>query len=213
MGIAIRPARADDARFLAVSTLIAHRSHVNFCSYDLLFDTEPEILQFFARMANAEPASQAHHSRFLVAEVDGTPAAALCGFTAGEHVRPEFLAALGPVLRGLGIDEAEQAARTARVAAWETCPYPSKPGEWVVEWVGTLPEFRRRGLIHVLLEAILAKGRATGHSIANVAHLIGNDAAQRAYEKVGFVAWQDVCHPEFERATRAPGIRRLRRPL
>ncbi len=212
-GIAIRPARPADADFLAVTDLMALRGHVNWGTYDLLFDSEPERLEVLARLANALPASYVHHSNFLVAEVDGTPAAALCGFSEGDDVVPTFFAALEPVLRALGIDEAEQQRRGARVAAWEKCPYHAKPGEWVIEWVGAKPEFRGRGLVHALLEAILAKGRATGHTIANVAVLIGNDVAQRAYERVGFVAYQDVCNPDFARVARGPGMRKLSRSL
>jgi ribosomal protein S18 acetylase RimI-like enzyme len=99
------------------------------------------------------------------------------------------------------------------IEPWQTCPYEAEPGEWTIEWVGTLPQHRRRGLVDRLLAAILAKGRETGHPSAHVSVLIGNDAAQRAYEKAGFVAYEDVRHPEFERAARAPGMRKLRRPL
>lgn len=113
----IRPARAEDAAFLAVTDLIALRGRVNWGMYDVLFDSEDLRLRFLETMGTAEPRSFIHYSHLL------------------------------------------------------------------------------------------------GHSVANVAVLIGNDAAQRAYEKAGFVAYADVCHPDFERAAQAPGMRKLRRPL
>ncbi len=209
----IRPARTEDAGFLAVTDLIALRSHINWGTYDLLFDSEKLRLRFLERMVTAEPRCFIHYSHFLVGEVDETPAAALCGYTEGDQIAMDLRAAVGPVLRSLGISEAEQAAREERIAPWQTCPYDAAPGEWVIEWVGALPRYRRRGVVHALLEAVLRRGRDTGHHFANVAVLIGNDAAQRAYEKVGFVAYKDVRHPDFERAARAPGMRKLRRPL
>ena len=43
--------------------------------------------------------------------------------------------------------------------------------------------------------------------------LIGNDAAQRAYEKNGFVVIDEKRHPEFEAAYGCPGARLLRREI
>jgi translation initiation factor 4G len=39
--------------------------------------------------------------------------------------------------------------------------------------------------------------------------LIGNDAAERAYAKLGFSVVEEKRHPDFEAATGAPGMQRM----
>ena len=46
-------------------------------------------------------------------------------------------------------------------------------------------------------------------TIADIGVLIGNDPAQRAYEKAGFEVTGEKRHPEFEAVYRCPGIRSL----
>ena len=82
---------------------------------------------------------------------------------------------------------------------------------WVIEWVATRPEYRGKGLVHALLHDILDPGRERGHAQAQIAVLIGNTPAQRAYEGVGFRVADEKTHPDFERAVGSPGIRRLLR--
>ncbi len=214
MSTAIRRARPEDGPFLASTGLIASRGHVDFGIFDLAFpDSEELRLRYLERMSVNGRRSFHHYSRFLVAEVDGAPAAALCGYTEAEEIWQAMEVARQQVLPGLGISDQDWDAARLRMAPALTCPYPPAAGAWSVEWVGCLPEYRRRGLVNALLEAILDEGRRTGHTLAEIAVLIGNEPAQRAYEKAGFVAYEDVCHPDFERVMRGPGMRKLRRML
>jgi ribosomal protein S18 acetylase RimI-like enzyme len=87
------------------------------------------------------------------------------------------------------------------------------PGAWIVESVATWPEYRRRGLIDALMAAMLERGRQRGAAHADIGVMIGNDPAQRAYEKAGFGVTGEKRHPDFERVWGAPGIRTLTRPL
>jgi ribosomal protein S18 acetylase RimI-like enzyme len=210
----IRGARPDDAPFLARTDLIASRGHVDFGIFDLAFpDSEELRLRYLELMAVSERRSFHHYSRFLVAEVDGTPAAALCGYTENKAIWQAMEEARKEVLPGLGIGAGDWEVARERMAPALTCPYPPAAGAWSVEWVGCLPEYRRRGLVNALLEAILDEGRRTGHTLAEIAVLIGNEPAQGAYEKAGFVAYEDIRHPDFERVMRGPGMRKLRRML
>ena len=216
MNVRIRPATAADAAFLAITTLIASRSHVNWGIFDVLFPRSEELrLRFVERMVTAEPRSFHHYVHFLVAEVGGQPAAALCAFTEDARIWDDLQQARTSVVRALGIDEDEWAAAEERAApARALAASASAPiGAWEVEWVGTLPQYRRRGLVNGLLKAILEKGLRTGHSLAEVSVLIGNYPAQRAYEHAGFVTYEDYCSPEFEVLMRAPGGRKLRQML
>jgi translation initiation factor 4G len=79
----------------------------------------------------------------------------------------------------------------------------------VIESVATLPEFRRRGLVDALIAEILGTGRGHGNRIAQLTILIGNVAAQRAYEKAGFRVRDEKRHRDFQAALGAPGFMRM----
>ena len=87
------------------------------------------------------------------------------------------------------------------------------PRTWIVEWVATAPEFRRRGLIDTLMIEILDIGRSKEATTSDIGVLIGNDPAQRAYEKNGFSVVQEQTDEEFEAAYGSAGMRLLRRDL
>jgi RimJ/RimL family protein N-acetyltransferase len=58
--------------------------------------------------------------------------------------------------------------------------------KWTVESVAAAPEVRRQGMMIQLLNEIIARGRYQGFMQAQIAVLIHNTAARRAYEKCGF---------------------------
>jgi ribosomal protein S18 acetylase RimI-like enzyme len=90
---------------------------------------------------------------------------------------------------------------------------PHEPGAWVVEHVGTKPEFRRRGLVERLVNETVERGRQRGAAVADIGVLMGNDPAQRAYEKCGFTVVDEVRNAEFEGAYGSAGARMLRKRL
>jgi ribosomal protein S18 acetylase RimI-like enzyme len=210
--VTIRPARADDAPFLAWVMLAASRSHLRRGAWDLTFDGSDEVcLGHLRTMLLAEPPTFCHHQGFAVAEVDGRPAAALAGYDPGRVAEPG--AAVNDALRRAGWSEAQVAASDARFAPFLTCVPDQRPGVWVVEWVATRPEHRRRGLVDALLGEMLAAGRRQGYRHAQISVLIGNTAAEHAYAKAGFMLERDRRHPAFEAAMGCPGIAQLGRAL
>ena len=86
-------------------------------------------------------------------------------------------------------------------------------GDWGVENVATLPEYRRRGLVDALMSRMLDEGRKRGCRCAQITILIGNDPAQRAYEKAGFKVSDERRNSDFETLLGSPGFRRLTRDL
>jgi ribosomal protein S18 acetylase RimI-like enzyme len=208
----VRPARREDVPFLAWVMLAASRSHLPRGAWDLTIDGSDDVrLAVLERMARHEPPTFCHHVRFLVAEQDGVPAAALSGYDPAAVT--DAGVAVDEAMRALGFDDAAIAAGNGRFAPFLTCVPEQRPGTWIVEWVATRPEFRRRGLVDTLLEAILAAGRAEGHRTAQVSVLIGNAPAEAAYRKAGFTLERERRHPAFEAAMGCPGIAQLRRPL
>ena len=153
-----------------------------------------------------------HHSGFLVAEVDGRPGAALSAYVGGAGMAA-IAAAEADAYRALGWGEARLEEANARLAPIAPC-FPEQPLEtWIVEWVAARPELRRRGLVRVLLEEILAAGRRRGHRQAQISILIGNTPAERAYEQVGFRTADEKRTADFEATIGSPGIRRMTRVL
>lgn len=211
----IRPAVAADAPFLAWVMLAASRSHVARGAWDLhVGDAEPRVLAFLERMAVQREPSFCRWDRFLVAEVDGVPAAALAGYAAREPGMSDPTAAIAAASRSaLGWDDAALERAAWRLAPFATCLSDLPPHVWAVEWVATRPELRRRGLVHDLLTAIIEAGRTRGHRLSQIMVLIGNTAAQCAYERAGYRVVDEKRHADFAAAIGCPGIARMTRAL
>jgi len=209
----IRPAVEADTPFLAWVQQEAARSHLPLGFWDLAFPgPEADRLRIVAAIGKASARSFCHWSGFLVAEVDGRAAAALSGYTTPSVTAGSALfAAIAEALDAERWSETERQEMGVRIAPFLTCIPDTAEDAWVIEWVATLPEHRGKGLVRALLHEILDRGRERGHAQAQIAVLIGNTPAQRAYEGVGFRVADEKTHPDFERAVGSPGIRRLLR--
>jgi ribosomal protein S18 acetylase RimI-like enzyme len=214
MDAVIRPARESDASFVAWTQQTAARSHLPRGFWDVVLPgLEPARLELLAALARSEPESFCHWKRFLVAEVDGAPAAALSGYEPARHGGSVFIDALAGTLRRSRWSNAEAEALYGRTSSFMTCIPETPDDAWVVEWVATLPAQRGRGHVKHLLPAVLEEGRRRGFRRAQIAVLIGNTPAQKAYEGAGFAVVDEKTHPDFEREYGCPGIRRMLRDL
>ena len=212
--VSIIDARKEHIPFLAWVILAAFRSHLERGLWDLFVGgSEAECLRFLEELAATDTRHWGHYSNFVVAEADGTPVSALCGYFEAECGGPVLEQGIREAGRALGRTAEDDAAGWQRAGSIALCASEHAPGAWIVENVATLPEFRRRSLVDRLLEEILERGRKTGASVAEVGVLIGNDPAQRAYEKAGFEVVDEKRHPDFEAVYACPGIRLLRRSL
>jgi translation initiation factor 4G len=212
MAHTIRRAEERDLPFIAWVQQEASRSHLPFGFWDLALPGSDDYrLGIIARIASLQPQSFAHWSRFLVAEVDGEPAAALSAYDDAKVASGErFFHALVEAMTAEGWSEARLGAMQQRIAPFLTC-VPEQPDDtWIVEWVATRPGHRGKGLTKALLHAILEEGRKRGHTQFQIGVLIGNTPAQRAYEGVGFKVEDEKRDPVFEATFGTPGIRRLR---
>jgi len=203
-------ARREHAEFLAWVMLTAHRSHLEQGLWDFVVGgSEGERLRYLQALATTSQAHWAHYSTFIVAEVEGRPVSALCGYFEAEHGTPSLRAGMSEANGMVGRSEEEHAAGWQRAGSIIQVAPEHAPGVWIVEHVATLPEYRRRGLVDRLLVKILDEGRMRGATVADIGVLIGNDPAQRAYEKAGFEVTGEKRHPEFEAVYKCPGIRSL----
>ena len=214
MTLRIRRGNSADAKFLAWVMLSASRAHLTRGLWDLIIGTnESGCLDYLRRLAVAEPRSLYHCESFLVAEVQGERAAALCGFetrNAWEIVGD----AMSNVQRDLGWSPADAAAAYRRVdPVWAKCMPPDIGADFAIESVATLPEYRRRGLIGALIEEVLHDASGSGCKLAQITTYIGNNPAQSAYEKSGFQVFDEKRCAAVEKILGVPGFVRLTRNL
>ncbi len=214
MNIKLRDADREDADFVAWVLLTSHRSHLPKGLWDFaISDDEPECLSYLAQLAVTPHPHFAHYSTFLVAEVDGQRAAALCGFFDEELGIPALGKGIAEADAVEGRSPADSAAGFTRAGSVMKVAPDHQPGSWVVEHVATRPEFRRRGLVDRLIVAMLDRGRERGAGAAEIGVMIGNDSAQRAYEKAGFEVTGEKRHAEFEEVYGSPGVLSLSRSI
>ncbi len=214
MNIKIRQARPEDAKLLAWTMLMAGRSHMKIGIWDLIISQpEDRCLEFLELLTLQRPRHMCYYTEFLVADVDGHPAAALEGFDPVENGEDTVTAPMVAVIQRMGLTPEDMAPGQQNLAAFMTCHPESTEGAWVVEHVATRPEYRRAGAISKLLEAILDKGRKQGFHKAQVSYYIGNTPAESAYQKAGFKYLDEKRHPDFEALIGCPGMVRFVRDL
>jgi translation initiation factor 4G len=207
----IRPACAEDADFIATTILAAQRGPRPRGWFDIaLARPEREVFAFVRRIALARCPTWWHVSKFLIAEVDGVPAAALCALpSAGTMAAAR--AALEEVAQTSGLDAAELAAIYRRGAYSGNCWVQGGNDDWLIEHVASQPSHRGRGLVQALIARALDAGRAAGYERASISFLIGNDPAERCYVKAGFSFAEEKRDQDFEALIGAPGFRRFAR--
>jgi translation initiation factor 4G len=208
-GFELRPARAAEVPFIAEVLLMAGRGHLATGPWDLVFPDADERRRGLEALAGGAMRSWCHHSMFQVADRGGEACAALVAFEAEELGDVSLGKPLFDVFRQLAWSPARMAALGPLLAPYQRCFPDMPPGSWIVENVGTRADMRRRGMVAGLLEQALETGRSRGHRRAQISCLIGNDPAQRAYEKAGFAVVEVREDAGFERLLGSPGFSRM----
>jgi len=102
-GLQIVDAREDHAPFIAWVVLTAARSHVGHSLFDAYAGgSEEDRLRFLETLVATDARHFIHYANFIVAEVDGRPAAALSGYFADQFGFPELVGGTREVSRRLG---------------------------------------------------------------------------------------------------------------
>jgi ribosomal protein S18 acetylase RimI-like enzyme len=209
----IRRAGPDDAGFIARTILAAQRGDRPRGWFDITLGwPEPDCVAFVERIATAQRQSWWHVSQFIIAEVDGEPAAALCAMPAA-GTAAAARSAIEEAADRTGLNAPELAAIFRRAAYIAGCWVQGGDGDWLIEHVASQPAYRGCGLVQALLSHALAAGQVAGFRRASVSFLIGNDAAERCYTKAGFALAEEKRDPAFEALIGAPGFRRFERTI
>ena len=112
-----------------------------------------------------------------------------------------------------GLGASDVVAIFGRGAYTRNCWVQGGEGDWLIEHVATLSEYRGRGLVQGLIDHALAAGSAAGFERASISFLIGNEAAERCYAKAGFAFAEEKRDPAFEAIMGSPGFRRFTRTI
>jgi ribosomal protein S18 acetylase RimI-like enzyme len=145
----------------------------------------------------------------IVAEVNGQKAGALSGYDPKVLGMRAFTQALPEVIQQLGWTANDQKAAQERYLPFMTCTPDNAEGAWVIESVAVLLEYRKKGIVNMLLASAIDEGRKNGFKLAQIGVIIDNKLARRAYEKKGFKFDKEKRHPSFEEVYGSPGIARL----
>lgn len=215
--ISIRPATADDIPFLAQMIHEACLPPLNHCAFDDLAAGLGVNGTTFLEAVLAERASAWGNAEdFFILEEDRRPMAAAAGYEpTGAECRPFFPEQLPAVAARLGLTpQAGLELAAAYEAQFEPghCQEYFKPqAAWIIEYVAVIPEARGRGLIKILLQAVLAEGKARGLPTAGIMIINGNDRARQTYEALGFRPYVAYFEDYFaDAAPGFPGITRFR---
>lgn len=209
----IRPACAEDADFIARTILSSQRGPLARGWFDIALDRpEADVLAFVKRLAVARAISWWHVSQFILAEVDGVPAAALCAMPSRGSLRMAR-PAHEEAARAVDMSPSDLAAMFTRGAYSNACWIQGGEGDWLIEHVAVQPAFRGRGLMQALIASALEAGGAAGYTQASITFVIGNDVAQRCYARAGFSFAEEKRDPNFEAITGSPGFRRFQRAI
>lgn len=212
--VAVRDATSADVDFIAWVMLTASRSQLDRGIWEYLYDLdEASALRFLRQVTVTDEIHLFHHSLFMVAEVDGEPAAAMCGY----DPPTQGFGVLGTVMpRVLGeldlrVDEVEMARRSDVLLSG----FPPDPAEhpWIIENVATKPGFRRLGLVDQLLCAQLDRGRDGGYHHAQISVFLGNEPARRAYVNAGFESIDEQRSDGWAEEIGCAGVEVMLQPL
>ena len=214
MPVIIRNAHAEDAPFLARVMLMASRSHRPYGLWDhFVKRNENDCLFFLEKIAVTKTPHLFHYDVFLIAEQNGKAVAGLSGYDQASHGIKHFSRILPEVYDEIGWSKSDLKEASRRMLSYAACMPDEIPDVWIVESVAAIPEARKQGIMNLLLEEILARGKSQGYERSQISVLVSNMPARRAYEKAGFRYVNEKRDPEFEKIYGDYGIVRLMREL
>ena len=163
--IIVRQARCEDSAMIAKAVAMAIGDEGALRAY-----CGDDYLAVLTEVARRE-GTQYSWLGALVAEVDGTPAGAIVGYDG----------ALLEVLR-----EGTYAVIRERLGRTQTIPNETEAGEFYLDSVGVLPQFRGLGVGRSLLSEMTQRALAEGHERVGLIVDFDNPQAEKLYTSLGF---------------------------
>jgi ribosomal protein S18 acetylase RimI-like enzyme len=170
MSINIRKAHKEEAQQIAELFMLAwpvdEILESNAISYDQLHES-------IALIAGCEDTIYSYENT-LVAEIDGKVVGAMCAYDGADYQRLKQ-----PIVDTLGPNSG-----FAKLKETEA-------GEFYLDSVGVLPEFRGRGIASRLFEAQCERAASLGHKVAGLIVDVDKPQAEALYARLGFVYLDD----------------------
>ncbi|PHR57076.1 MAG: acyl-CoA acyltransferase [Arcobacter sp.] len=174
----IRTAKVEDAKFISWAILESSRAGKKHGLFDLIFAPSKDIVKSLMKLVSHETKTICHYSNFLIAEIDGKPAGALCGYD-GYKISWENMS---EALESMGC----QGDYKERISSFLMCEPIVEKNTIMLNFMITKEEFRGLGVIKALVKKVLLTARLKGFRKAQTDIEIGSIGTQLAYEKMGF---------------------------
>jgi len=174
----IRTAKASDAEFIAWAILESSRAGKKRGLFDLLFEPVDDIAKALENLVVHEIKTICHYSNFLIAEVDGNLAGALCGYD-GYKISWDTMS---EALESMGC----QGDYKERISGYLLCEPSVEKNTLVLNFMITKEKYRGLGVVKALVKKVLLNARLKGFRRAQTGIEIGSVETQLAYEKMGF---------------------------
>lgn len=207
--ITIRSATENDVPFLARIMFRAAQSHLPVCPWTIIFsETESRTLSILEKICLNPALPWSYMSNFLIAELDGFPAAAMCGFDPAQAkpLSPEE-SEIGVAQQLFNYTPVQCEGIAARLATTNQGMPDDLPDAWAIESIAVLPEFEGYGLVDRLFEAQLDEAKRRGFAHVQVFCLIGNVVAQSVFERNGFHLVSQKTDADFDILFGTPGTK------
>lgn len=163
--VIIREADADEAAQIAQLFLLAwpveEMAQSNGITAEMLLES---VTAFAAREDTIYS-----YTNTYVAEIEGKTVGAMCGYDGADYKKLKQ-----PIVDVIGQD-------SAFAYLQET-----EDGEYYLDSVGVLPEFRGRGIASRLFEAHFTRAAALGHKVAGLIVDVDKPKAEALYARLGF---------------------------
>lgn len=179
----IRTANASDASFIAWAILESSRAGKKQGVFDLIFSPADDIMKMLETLIVHDIKTICHYSNFLIAEIDGQPVGALCGYD-GYRLSWEKMS---EALESMGC----QGDYKERIASYLLCEPEAEKNTLVLDFMVAKDEFRGLGVVKELVKKVLLNARLKGFRKAQTGIEIGSIETRLAYEKMGFTAKEE----------------------
>lgn len=164
-GINIRMARQEEAARIAGIFMLAWPVDEILESNGISYG---QLLESITRVAASRETIYSYENT-VVAEVDGMVVGAMCAYDGADYQRLKQ-----PIVDTLGKDSGFAELRE------------TEAGEFYLDSVGVLPEYRGRGIASLLFEAQCQRAASLGHKVAGLIVDEEKPKAEALYKRLGF---------------------------
>ena len=164
--ITIRPAAQTEASEIAELFMLAWPVEEIMDSNGVTYE---QLHESMTAVAGTEQTIYSYEHTF-VAEADGKIVGAMCGYDGADYQRLKQ-----PIVDVLGVDSVFAQLKE------------TEAGEYYLDSIGVLEEYRGRGIGSMLFAAHIDRARSLGHKVAGLIVDVDKPKAEALYRRLGFI--------------------------